>query len=143
MSFQVLGRVVVILGSTKATKDLLEKRAGVYSDRPVIPFFEMYALSCDRFILLLILHRMDVQWSLLLSRYGGSWRLRRKIAERAFCPGSLDGYRTVQETRARVLTTRLLRYPQEWTAHIELSGVSPFLYAASLTVILVFRANNS
>ena len=41
MSFHVLGRVVVILGSTEATKDLLGMN--VYSDRPVIPFFEMYA----------------------------------------------------------------------------------------------------
>lgn len=45
MSFHVLGRVVVILGSTKATKDLLEKCGGIYSDRPTIPFFEMYALK--------------------------------------------------------------------------------------------------
>ena len=43
MSFHVLGRVLVILGSTKATKDLLEKRGHTYSDRPVIPFFEMCA----------------------------------------------------------------------------------------------------
>lgn len=43
MSFHVLGRVVVILGSTEATKNLLGKRGNVYSDRPVIPFFEMYA----------------------------------------------------------------------------------------------------
>ena len=42
MSFHVLGRVVVILGSTEATKNLLGKRGNVYSDRPVIPFFEMY-----------------------------------------------------------------------------------------------------
>ncbi|KAH9994268.1 cytochrome P450 [Russula vinacea] len=42
MSFHVLGRVVVILGSTKATKDLLEKRGGIYSDRPTIPFFEIF-----------------------------------------------------------------------------------------------------
>jgi hypothetical protein len=43
MSFHILGRVVVILGSTEATKGLLGKRGNVYSDRPVIPFFEMYA----------------------------------------------------------------------------------------------------
>ena len=43
MSFRVLGRVVIILGSTKATNDLLGMRGNVYSDRPVIPFFEMYA----------------------------------------------------------------------------------------------------
>jgi hypothetical protein len=112
MSFHVLGRVVVILGSTKATKDLLEKRGGIYSDRPTIPFFEM----------------MDVQWSVLLARYGEPWRLRRKIAERGFRPGSLAAYRAIQETRARVLTNRLLQNPQEWTAHIELSGASLFLF---------------
>jgi hypothetical protein len=43
MSFHVLGRVVVILSSTKSTKDLFEKSGDIYSDRPVIPFFEMYA----------------------------------------------------------------------------------------------------
>ncbi|KAF8504886.1 cytochrome P450 [Russula emetica] len=42
MSFHILGRVVVILGSTKSTKDLLEKRGEIYSDRPVIPFFEIF-----------------------------------------------------------------------------------------------------
>ncbi len=51
MSFHVLGRVVVILGSTKATKDLLGKRGNVYSDRPVIPFFEMYAHKFGSFCL--------------------------------------------------------------------------------------------
>jgi hypothetical protein len=45
MSFHVLGRVVVILGSTKATKSLLERRGHTYSDRPVIPFFEMCAFE--------------------------------------------------------------------------------------------------
>jgi hypothetical protein len=45
MSFHVLGRVVVILGSTEATKSLLERRGHTYSDRPVIPFFEMCALE--------------------------------------------------------------------------------------------------
>ncbi|KAN0109883.1 cytochrome P450 [Russula decolorans] len=104
MSFHVLGRVVVILGSTAATKDLLGTRGGVYSDRPVIPFFEM----------------MDVQWSVLLARYGEPWRYRRKIVERSFRPGSLSAYRVVQESRARVLATRLLQSPQEWITHIEL-----------------------
>ena len=51
MSFHVLGRVVVILGSTEATKNLLGKRGNVYSDRPVIPFFEMYAHKVRHFSL--------------------------------------------------------------------------------------------
>ena len=40
ISFHILGRVIVILGSTKPTKDLFG--GDNYSDRPVIPFFEMY-----------------------------------------------------------------------------------------------------
>ncbi|KAH9956431.1 cytochrome P450 [Russula dissimulans] len=106
MSFHVLGRVVVILGSTKATKDLLEKHGHVFSDRAVIPIFEM----------------MEVSWSLLLAAYGDPWRLRRKIAERGFRPASLATFRVLQETRVRVLAARLLESPQEWAAHLELSG---------------------
>jgi hypothetical protein len=48
MSFHILGRVVVILGSTKPTKDLLEKSGDIYSDHPVIPFFEMYAIGLGK-----------------------------------------------------------------------------------------------
>jgi hypothetical protein len=42
LSFHVFGRVIVMLHSIKASKDLLEKRSDIYSDRPVIPIFEMY-----------------------------------------------------------------------------------------------------
>jgi hypothetical protein len=45
MSFNVFGQVVVVLSSTKVTKDFFEKRGDIYSDRPVIPIFEMYALD--------------------------------------------------------------------------------------------------
>jgi hypothetical protein len=75
-------------------------------------------------MLQLIRLRMDVQWSVLLARYGEPWRLRRKSVERSFRPASLATYHAVQGTRARVLATRLLQNPREWTAHVELSGFS-------------------
>ena len=65
---------------------------------------------------------MDVQWSVILARYGEPWRLRRKVVERSFRPASLAAYHDLQEARARVLATRLLQNPQEWIAHVELSG---------------------
>jgi hypothetical protein len=40
-SLRVFGQVIVILNTSKATKDLLEKRGDIYSDRPVIPIFDM------------------------------------------------------------------------------------------------------
>ena len=45
LCLHVFGQVIVILGSVKATKDLLERRGDIYSDRPVIPIYEMYAVS--------------------------------------------------------------------------------------------------
>lgn len=44
-SFHVFGKVIVVLNSLKANKDLLEKRADIYSDRTVIPIIEMYVFS--------------------------------------------------------------------------------------------------
>ncbi len=50
LSFHVFGTVIVVLNSLKANKDLLERRADMYSDRPAIPIVEMYVfpeLSID------------------------------------------------------------------------------------------------
>jgi hypothetical protein len=45
LSFHVFGKVIVVLNSLKANKDLLERRADIYSDRTVIPIIEMYVFS--------------------------------------------------------------------------------------------------
>jgi len=45
LSFHVFGQVIVVLNSTKATKDLLERRGNIYSDRPIVPIHEMYVFS--------------------------------------------------------------------------------------------------
>ena len=49
LSFHVFGKVIVVLNSLKASKDLLERRGDIYSDRPVIPVFEMYVFSNEVF----------------------------------------------------------------------------------------------
>ena len=45
LSFRVFGRVIVVLNSVKTSRDLLERRADIYSDRPGLPSAEMYAFS--------------------------------------------------------------------------------------------------
>jgi len=42
VSVKILGQVIVILNSPKAAKDLLEKRGDIYSDRYLMPFYQMY-----------------------------------------------------------------------------------------------------
>ena len=42
MCFRVFNQVIVVLCSLSAIKDLFEKRAKLYSDRPTLPILEMY-----------------------------------------------------------------------------------------------------
>ncbi|KAH9970767.1 cytochrome P450 [Russula compacta] len=104
LSFHVFGKVIVVLNSVKATKDLLERRGEIYSDRPVIPFQDM----------------MGWQWFLPTARYGESWRQGRKVLDRGLGPRAAVVHRTFQESTARVLLTRILASPDEWEAHVEL-----------------------
>jgi hypothetical protein len=43
LSFHIFGKVLIVLNTFEATQDLLEKRGDICSDRPDIPFVEMYA----------------------------------------------------------------------------------------------------
>lgn len=45
LSFHVFNRVIVVLNSVKTSKDLLERRADIYSNRPVLPSNEMYVFQ--------------------------------------------------------------------------------------------------
>jgi hypothetical protein len=49
LSFHVFGKIIVVLNSLKANKDLLERRGYIYSDRPLIPIFDMYVFSSQVF----------------------------------------------------------------------------------------------
>jgi len=42
ISLNVAGQIIVILNSSKITKELLEKRGAFYSDRPLVPILEKY-----------------------------------------------------------------------------------------------------
>lgn len=123
MSFHVFGQVIVVLSSTKATKDLLEKRGDIYSDRPVIPFYEMYVIRWITTVFILIWYRMEWRWLLPLGRYSEQWRLGRKLLDRSLGAGAASAYRPLQQLKSRSLLTRLLTSPREWVAHVELSAL--------------------
>ena len=123
MSFHIFGQVIVVLSSTKATKDLLEKRGDIYSDRPVIPFYEMYMIRLVTSTFPLIRYRMEFGWTLPLARYAEQWRLGRKLLDRSLGAGAASAYRPLQQLKTRLLLTRLLANPHEWEDHIELSAL--------------------
>ena len=63
---------------------------------------------------------MEWGWVLLTARYGETWRQGRKLLDHGLRPGAVAKYRPMQESKARVLLTRMLKNPKGWEAHIEL-----------------------
>ena len=41
LSFHVFGKVIIVLNTVKATRDLLDKCGEIYSDRPAVPIYDM------------------------------------------------------------------------------------------------------
>jgi cytochrome P450 len=129
LSFHVFGQVIVVLNTARVAKDLLEKRGDIYSDRPVIPFFEMcvFELFCGGFQLISIDGiRMEWYWNISTARSGDRWRKGRRILDRGLRPGGAASYRLMIQARAHALLSQILANPDQWEAHTELSvGVLP------------------
>lgn len=51
LSLRVFGETVVIINSLNIARDLVEKRAAIYSDRPVVHAYEVYVFSSLVFIM--------------------------------------------------------------------------------------------
>jgi len=102
ISFHIFGQVVVVLNSIKATKDLLERRGEIYSDRPVFTIHEM----------------MKWEWAVPFTRYTEYWRRARKLLDRGLRPGAIATHRPLLQTNARILLTQLLETPDDWESHL-------------------------
>jgi hypothetical protein len=64
--------------------------------------------------------RTGWQWLVPVAKYGEPYRLARKLFSRGLRSGAVAQYHPMQQSKARILLTRLLEHPQEWEAHFEL-----------------------
>ncbi|KAI0279677.1 cytochrome P450 [Russula brevipes] len=103
MCFRVLGQVIVVLCSSAAIKELLEKRGESYSDRPRIPIFEI----------------LEMDWTLPVLRKGERWRKNRNLLERGLRPGAATSHRRMIEEKTRRFLGQLLMTPKDFRAHID------------------------
>ncbi len=97
MSIVLLGQPMVIINSYKHAYELLEKRSGIYSDRPHM-----------------IMAGEIVGWDqiLVLLRYGGQFREYRRLMARVLgSRKSVNAFTPVIEEQTCQLLVRLLRKP--------------------------------
>ncbi|CAE6358775.1 unnamed protein product [Rhizoctonia solani] len=92
---EILGQKILVLNSAEAASDLLDKRSGLYSDRPSIPMLTAPSL-------------MNWSGAVTLAKYGDIWRSYRRIMNNWLNRRAVSQFDLLQERQARLLTRRLL-----------------------------------
>ncbi|KAJ7748917.1 cytochrome P450 [Mycena metata] len=98
------GQSLIVLSSSRAAEDLLEKRSTVYSDRP---FFTM------------ITDLMAWDFNLLLMKYGPRWRTHRRLFNQAFSITTAKKFEPIELKSTCGLLRRLLHTPEGFRQHIK------------------------
>ena len=131
MYLNIVGQPIVVVNSSKVAKDLLDKRSGIYSDRPVSVSYNIREILLSNEIF-----RLDYVWttvrtaislqhpcSLTASRvgfgasyamqnYGEKFRKQRRMVSKGFSVAKVPQYYGLQEKEATVLINNLLKNPK-------------------------------
>ncbi|KAH8103582.1 cytochrome P450 [Cristinia sonorae] len=92
----------VILGSTKAALDLMDKRSNIYSDKPTSTIIKM--LSWD--------------FNIAFMPYTNRWRAHRRMFHQEFYQGMVKKYQPRQRKQARMALSWLLEDPVNARKHV-------------------------
>ncbi|KAI9450392.1 cytochrome P450 [Lactarius psammicola] len=99
-----VGQPMVVLNTQKAAADLLDRRAGIYSDRPRL--IVAAQILCGGL-------------AIGLQSYGTTvWRRLRKAAHEGLNKSASDSFKVAQLNEAILLTSGLLAQPAMWDKHI-------------------------
>ncbi|OAG44327.1 hypothetical protein AYO21_01323 [Fonsecaea monophora] len=116
----ILGtKTMIVLSSDQAVKDLLDKRSGIYSDRPDMFIGQKIASGNLR---------------LVVMRYGDTWRMIHRIVHNILNIKAAVTYVPYQDLENKVLMDGLLDTPEEFLNHIR-----RFSYSLATQMIFGFR----
>ncbi|KAI0064830.1 cytochrome P450 [Artomyces pyxidatus] len=104
ISVRVFGQVIIILNSEKSARDLLEKRAAIYSSRPTIPFLDIANWT---------------QWYIPFLQDTAVWRQRRRILDRSLRPNAAVQYWPTQKKKVHDFLKDLRSRPEDFVHHVE------------------------
>lgn len=110
MHLEVFGKHMIVLNSAQAARDLMDKRAAIYSHRPRMP---------------MLIELVGNSWVVSVIS-GEPHRERRSIAQRYFLAQFKDWQR-VQLESSRTLLQNLFDDPDNWAAFLRLAVASSFL----------------
>ncbi|KAK7755682.1 hypothetical protein SLS62_002293 [Diatrype stigma] len=113
----VLGsRVVIVLNTDQAVKDLLDKRSSIYSSRPELYLGQGIVSGGFRMLLMV---------------YGETWRMIRKVVHNSLNIKAARSYVPYQDLENKAMLVGFLDEPARFTDHIR-------RYTNSLTTQMIF-----
>jgi cytochrome P450 len=129
-------KVMIVLNSDVAVKDLLDRRSGIYSSRPDM-YIANIASGGLRFSLLVrpwcppAPMYMEPFANKVAKRYGDVWRKVRKVIHNTLNINAVQAYIPYQDLENRAMLVRLLEQPEQFIDIVR-------LYANSLTTQMIF-----
>ncbi|KAJ7675756.1 cytochrome P450 [Mycena polygramma] len=93
-----LGQHIILVNSIQTAFELFEKRAQIYSDRPVVPMVDL----------------MGWDFNVGLMPRGDRWREHRKLFQTYFRRDMSQNYRPIQMKKVQALLRGLLARPQDF-----------------------------
>lgn len=105
ISFRVYNRHIVVLNSAEAMSDLLERKADIYSDRPMS---WMYNVICDRGKAIFNISSSDPRH-----------KQYRKLLQTGLGIRAIRGYLPLIQRESRRLAQGLLQTPDEFITHVQ------------------------
>jgi len=124
------GQPIVILNSQKVAADLLDRRAGIYSDRPR----NIVASDIMTGGLLIVFTQYNDMYVLLLGsgfmlyiELIASWRRMRKAAHEGLNKSVIKDFHSTQTKEALILASDGLNDPTQWEKHLRRAAASMVL----------------
>ncbi|KAI0319831.1 cytochrome P450, partial [Amylostereum chailletii] len=109
ISISAFGQRIVVLNTREAAVDLLDRRAGIYSDRP--RNIVAGKVLCGGM-------------GLGFQQHGPLWRRMRKAAHGAMNKNVAEHFRDTQLLEALVLASDTMKQPSEWQKHLRRAAAS-------------------
>jgi cytochrome P450 len=98
---RILDQNMVVIDSQHVAQALLDKRSGIYSDRPYVATVEPSGWSVN----------------FAFTGYNDEWRRCRRLFHQTFRPDSALKFRPMQMRRAREMIVNLIHDPQHYRSH--------------------------
>ncbi|KAF8890285.1 cytochrome P450 [Gymnopilus junonius] len=103
-----LGNNILVVNKLEDADELFDRRAKMYSDRPVIPIMKL----------------MGWDWNIAFLRYGKSWRLHRKLCQQIFRAEAARDYHPLLLKKVHEMLRRLLEDPSKFEEHSKMFSIS-------------------